>query len=204
LPAFPVPLENSIIHTVARFGRPALPARRDQGSAAVAWAAAPPILVLDNLNESATLFDPCYRDGRMLDRSASHRSKFSEEVREQFVRRRANASAVFIDFAGSRIVANFGTLSANQHVASVDRIKRRLWDLKVDRDNAKGVFVERDHEMIVQHPSRRDLEAARPSTRRTRRYSHIAPIPLPVAPPTEKYIIFIFPWVGKAHVSAWL
>jgi hypothetical protein len=81
---------------------------------------------------------------------------FSEEVREQFVRRRANASAVYIDFAGSRIVANFGTLSASQHVASVDRIKRRLWDLKVDRDNAKSVFVKRDHEMIVQHPSKND------------------------------------------------
>jgi hypothetical protein len=38
----------------------------------------------------------------------------------------------------------------------VDRIKRRLWDLKVDRDNAKGVFAKRDHEMIVQHPSKND------------------------------------------------
>jgi hypothetical protein len=81
---------------------------------------------------------------------------FSEEIREQFVRRRANASAVYIDFAGSKVVANFGTLSASQHVASVDRIKRRLWDLKVDRDNEKGGLAKRDHEMIVQHPSNDD------------------------------------------------
>jgi hypothetical protein len=81
---------------------------------------------------------------------------FSEEIREQHVRRRANASAVYIDFAGSKLVANFGTLSANQHAASVDRIKRRLWDLKVDRDNEKGGLATRDHEMIVQYPSKTD------------------------------------------------
>lgn len=81
---------------------------------------------------------------------------FSEEVRQQHASRRANASAVYIDFAGSRVVANFGTLSATHHVASVDRIKRRLWDLKVDRDNEKSGLARRDHEMIVQHPSKTD------------------------------------------------
>lgn len=81
---------------------------------------------------------------------------FSEEVREEHVRRRANASAVYIDFAGSKIVANFGTLSATHHVASVDRIKRRLWDLKVDRDNEKRGLAQRDHEMIVQYPRKTD------------------------------------------------
>jgi hypothetical protein len=81
---------------------------------------------------------------------------FSEEIREQRVRRSSNASAVYIDFAGSRIVANFGTLSATYHAASVDRIKRRLWDLKVDRDNEKVGLTKRDHEMIVQHPSKSD------------------------------------------------
>lgn len=81
---------------------------------------------------------------------------FSEEIREEHVRRRANASAVYIDFAGSRVVANFGTLSATHHVASVDRIKRRLWDLKVDRDNERGGLLQRDHEMIVQHPAKSD------------------------------------------------
>jgi hypothetical protein len=63
---------------------------------------------------------------------------------------------VIIDFAGSKLVANFGTLLANQHAVSVDRIKRRLWDLKVDRDNEKSGLAMRDHEMIVQHPSKTD------------------------------------------------
>jgi hypothetical protein len=81
---------------------------------------------------------------------------FSDEIRQQHVRRRSNASAVYIDFAGSKIVANFGTLSATHHVASVDRIKRRLWDLKVDRDNERVGLARRDHEMIVQHPSKTD------------------------------------------------
>jgi hypothetical protein len=81
---------------------------------------------------------------------------FSEEIREQHVRRRTNASAVQIDFAGSKIVANFGTLSATQHGGSVDRLKRRLWDLKVDRDHEKGSLSTREHEMIVQYPAEND------------------------------------------------
>lgn len=80
---------------------------------------------------------------------------FSEEIRGKSSRRRANASAVVIDFAGSRLVANFGTLTVTNHAISVDRVKRRLWDLKVDRDNEKGVFP-REHELLVQHPATTD------------------------------------------------
>jgi len=81
---------------------------------------------------------------------------FSEEIREKKATRRTNASAVYIDFAGSKIVANFGTLSVVHHVVSVDRIKRRLFDLIVDRDHDKSVLARRDHEMIVQHASKTD------------------------------------------------
>ncbi|WP_166304369.1 hypothetical protein [Bradyrhizobium sp. 2S1] len=81
---------------------------------------------------------------------------FSEEIREQHARRRTNISGVHIDFAGSRIVANFGTLSVSHHVASVGRIKQRLWELKVDRDSEKGGLAKRNHEMIVQHPAKTD------------------------------------------------
>jgi hypothetical protein len=83
-------------------------------------------------------------------------SFFSEEIRDQSPKRRSNVSAVFIDYAGSKIVANFGTLSVSNHATSVDRIKRRLWDLKVDRDNEKGAFLKREHEMLVQHPTESD------------------------------------------------
>ncbi|MFL5240158.1 MAG: hypothetical protein ACJ8EL_21685 [Rhizomicrobium sp.] len=116
------------------------------------------VLAVSDLSEPAKIRDRL--PALVLDYVTSKRSGldkfFSEEIREQHVRRRANASAVYIDFAGSKIVPNFGTLSANQHAASVDRIKRRLWDLKVDRDNEKDGLARWDHEMIVQHPSKTD------------------------------------------------
>lgn len=80
---------------------------------------------------------------------------FSEEIRESR-QRRHDAHGVIIDFAGSRFVANFGTLAANNFTASVRRIKTRLWDLKVDRDGERQSFAQREHEMIVQHPKRND------------------------------------------------
>jgi hypothetical protein len=83
-------------------------------------------------------------------------SFFSEEIRDRTMRRRSNASAVLIDYAGSKVVANFGTLLISNHPMSVDRIKRRLWDLKVSRDAEREPFVKRDHEMLVQHPTSSD------------------------------------------------
>jgi len=83
-------------------------------------------------------------------------SSFSEEIRAQARRRRGSAHSVFIDFAGSKIVANFGILSTSGYAASIDRIKRRMWDLKIARDREKGNFWNRDHEMIVQHPPAND------------------------------------------------
>jgi hypothetical protein len=80
---------------------------------------------------------------------------FSAEIRESR-RRRRDAHGVIIDFAGSRFVANFGTLATGNFTASVGRIKTRLWDLKVDRDSERTGFAKRDHEMIVQHPKRND------------------------------------------------
>ncbi len=81
---------------------------------------------------------------------------FSNEIRSQVRRRRGNAHGVFLDFAGSRIVANFGLLTPTGYAGAIDRIKRRMWDLKVSRDNERDSFVRRDHEMIVQHPSAND------------------------------------------------
>lgn len=80
---------------------------------------------------------------------------FSSEIRNGQQRRR-NAHSVIIDFAGSKLVANFGTLASNNFTASVRRIKTRLWDLKVDRDKEPSALTMRDHEMIVQHPAMND------------------------------------------------
>lgn len=76
---------------------------------------------------------------------------FSQDIRRG-VRRRpaARAHEVTIDFSGTRLTANFGTLRASQIGTSVGQIKRRLWDLKVDRDRASSPG--RSHEMILQVP----------------------------------------------------
>jgi hypothetical protein len=79
---------------------------------------------------------------------------FSFEIREKRRRRRQErVHGVIIDFAGSHLVANFGTLLTSRQAASVDKIKRRMFDLIVSRDSDDGTMTGiRSHEMIVQHP----------------------------------------------------
>jgi hypothetical protein len=57
-----------------RFGRLPRPAPRDERSVAEALGGGATPISFGQFNESAMQFDPCYRDGRMLDRSARHRS----------------------------------------------------------------------------------------------------------------------------------
>lgn len=84
-------------------------------------------------------------------------SAFSHDIRHQTKRRRGKASSIFIDFNGSKLVANFGLLTPNAYSSSVDKIKRSMWDLKVSRDNENpGLLSAREHEMIVQHPPQND------------------------------------------------
>lgn len=80
---------------------------------------------------------------------------FSREIREQKSDSN-NASAVKIDYSGSKIVANFGSLLVSQHKRSVLRITKSLWDLKIDRDSEKSGWTKRNHEMIIQHPHLND------------------------------------------------
>lgn len=74
--------------------------------------------------------------------------------------RRRRSHEVSIDFTGSRLVANFGTLQAGQITRSVDLIKRRLWDLKVERDSETNDVFRRDHEMLIQIPARDDPQVS--------------------------------------------
>jgi len=107
----------------------------------------------------------------VLDYVASKRPDFdrffSNEIRDGRQRRR-NAHGVIIDFAGSKLVANFGTLASSNFTASVGRIKTRLWDLKVDRDSEPSALVTRDHEMIVQHPRMNDPQLSGKQVERLR------------------------------------
>ncbi|HEX8443887.1 MAG TPA: hypothetical protein VF631_09600 [Allosphingosinicella sp.] len=82
---------------------------------------------------------------------------FSADLREGRRRRVTGRShEVLIDFGGSRLVANFGTLRASGIARSVNLIKRRLWDLKVERDRDPQSALLRQHEMIIQSPAKGD------------------------------------------------
>ncbi len=61
-----------------------------------------------------------------------------------------------IDFAGPKLVANFGTLRAGSLTSSVHLIKRRLWDLKVERDRETHDAFSRPHEMLLHRPAKDD------------------------------------------------
>lgn len=88
----------------------------------------------------------------------SHRSGLEEFFRPELTgkKRRRRSHEVSIDFSGSHLVANFGILQIGQISRSVDIIKRRLWDLKVDRDSEKQVAFQRRHEMLIQMPAQDD------------------------------------------------
>jgi hypothetical protein len=82
---------------------------------------------------------------------------FSEDIRARRMRRSGRRShEVLIDFAGSKIVANFGTLRVTSISNSVGILKQRLWELKVDRDKESVKPFPRNHEMIVQRPDADD------------------------------------------------
>ena len=86
---------------------------------------------------------------------------FSADLREGRARRMKGGShKVVIDFAGPRLVANFGTLRAGSLTSSVHLIKRRLWDLKVERDKEPALLLSRAHEMILQRPPKDDPQVS--------------------------------------------
>jgi hypothetical protein len=78
---------------------------------------------------------------------------FSPRVSKPNTRRPSYEAA--IDYAGVRVVANFGTLFASR-AQSVNNIKRRMWDLSVDMEREEGSMLKRQHEMIVQAPQKND------------------------------------------------
>jgi hypothetical protein len=87
---------------------------------------------------------------------------FNQQIRKGQRRRRMGQNFdVMIDFAGSKLVANFGTLRASSLTRSIDNVKHRLWDLKVDRDTDKPGLGYRQHEMIVQVPMSSDPQVTK-------------------------------------------
>lgn len=95
----------------------------------------------------------------VLEQVAAHApslmDNFSEEIRLRRQRRsRTGIAGISIDYSGSRYVANFATLNLGAAASSVDRIKRKMFDLAVRRDGEAGLFAPRAHEMIIFAPSR--------------------------------------------------
>jgi hypothetical protein len=80
---------------------------------------------------------------------------FSDEIQKGKTRNRSNSNVV-VDFSGSKVVANFGTLHAGKVGRSVTVIQQRLWHLKVDRDRSDAALFRRRHEMLVYRPELND------------------------------------------------
>lgn len=76
---------------------------------------------------------------------------FSEEIQARR-QRRSKVADIGIDFSSPDLVANFATLGPTAQAKSVDRIKRKLFDLIVKRDAEQSSFLPRSHEMIVYSP----------------------------------------------------
>lgn len=82
---------------------------------------------------------------------------FSEDIQLERQRRSSKTAAdIKIDYSGRRIVANFGTLFAHSVTNSANKIKTRLWELKVNRDKEWEGASSRMHEMLIQIPSTDD------------------------------------------------
>lgn len=91
----------------------------------------------------------------VAEQSPGLREFFNTQIQEG-KKRRSHAHGVIVDFAGSHVVANFGTLQAGHRTSSVDRIKRRMFDLLVQRDAELHTLAKRSHAMLVQHPANDD------------------------------------------------
>ena len=98
----------------------------------------------------------------VLDYVVENRAGLAEFFRSDLGKRprRRSSHEVSIDFTGSKLVANFGTLQVGQITRSVDLIKRRLWDLKVERDSQASAVFPREHEMLIQIPAQNDPQVS--------------------------------------------
>ena len=156
--------EATSLADVARTWMTSLSSLYDEGSALASWAEHDVVPVVEE-----TL--PIIGDGRsgeklptlvldyVINQRPGFEDFFSSGIQRGWRRRRqADVNSAVVDFAGSRLVANFGTLMPKRRARSVDRIKRRMFDLIVARDKESRIAFERAHEMIVHRPSERDLD----------------------------------------------
>jgi hypothetical protein len=80
--------------------------------------------------------------------------------------RRSGAAAVEIDYAGANLVANFGTLQTGANTKTINLIKRKIFDLTIQRDKKNGLAKDINHELIVYRPPFSDPKVSRVSLNR--------------------------------------
>lgn len=86
---------------------------------------------------------------------------FRADLRENRQRRAKRSSQEpVIDFAGSKLVANFGTLKAASLPRSFELVKLRLWDLGTVQVRDHDSLAYRAYEMIVQRPAKDDPQVS--------------------------------------------
>lgn len=92
---------------------------------------------------------------KVINRHPSLQGFFRSELRLNNPKKtHAKGHRVNIDFAGSKIVANFCTLPGARSFKSAEYIKTRLWDLAIDRDRSPlRIQPSTAHEMFVFRPS---------------------------------------------------
>ncbi|MGO6702251.1 hypothetical protein ACCS33_22805 [Rhizobium ruizarguesonis] len=73
--------------------------------------------------------------------------------------RRSNQEPV-IDYSGSRLVANFGTLRVSALSRSFELVKLRLWDLNTVQVRERETMIHRDYELILQRPAKGDPQVS--------------------------------------------
>lgn len=145
--------------TLAAIGRSWMSALSSLYSPVVDAVMLPEVIAFDEVGASSSGGDrlPRLVMDYVSERRDSYLKFFSSDLRSGRQRRISGRShEVLIDFAGSRLVANFGTLKAGGLPGSVTLIKRRLWDLKVERDRDTQTTITRAHEMLIQRPAHDD------------------------------------------------
>ncbi len=86
---------------------------------------------------------------------------FRADLRENRRRRaKRNSQAPVIDFSGSRLVANFGTLKISSLPRSFELVKLLLWDLNTVQVRESNSMAPREYEMILQRPPKDDPQVS--------------------------------------------
>jgi hypothetical protein len=92
----------------------------------------------------------------LVKRAPQARQMFNPHVRKlsENENTRLLSQEAYVAYDGQKLAANFSTLKAGKHKASVDIAKRLMWDLEQHREKAISLLESQSHEMFLHHPSK--------------------------------------------------